>query len=248
MSKHVVFMVNMSEVKKPGRNMPYEYSVRSWKHYCKRHGFEFFVLDQRIYDEGYANANWHKLFVFELLESNGIDYDKVLIVDADTIVHPDAPSIFDECGDGFCAAHNDGSYDWLLRSIENYSKYLFDGFTFPFWQYFNSGVMVVNKNHAQLFRDILEFYNENHEAVKQLQNTFHVGTDQPVINFFVHKTRDDLELLPYEWNMQDLTRREILDTELTFVNYGWVYHFNAIPSNYKLSPNQLTTPVYQWMK
>lgn len=248
MSKNVVFMVNLSEKQKPGRNTPYQYSRNSWKKYCDRHDLNLFVLEQRIHDENYMNANWHKLFVFKLLEANDIDYNKVLIVDSDTIVHPDAPNIFDECGDGICMVHNEGSYDWLLRSMETYSTYLFEGFTFPFYEYCNSGVMVANKKHKDFFNGILDFYDNNHDRIKQIQNTFHVGTDQPVINFFIHRDRDDLQILPYEWNMQDLTRREILDMNLTFTKYGWVYHFNAIPSNFKINPNKLLTPVYQWMR
>ena len=177
MSKNVVFMVNMVESKKPNRNSPYTYSVRSWRQYCKRHGAELFVLSERIQSEDYMNANWHKLYVFALLENSGIEYDKVLIVDGDTIVHPEAPSIFDACGDGFCAAHNDGSYDWLLRSMETYSKFLFDGYMFPFYEYFNSGVMVVNKAHKELFNDILKCYDDNHVKIRQIQDTYHVGTD-----------------------------------------------------------------------
>ena len=245
---NIVFMVNFPDVKKPGRSLPYEYSVKSWKHYCKRHGAHLFVLTDRIYDESFMNANWHKLFVFQLLESNGIPYNKVLIVDGDTIVHPDAPNIFDACGDGFCAVHNDGSYDWLLRSMENYSEELFDGYMFPFYEYFNSGVIVVNERHKDFYDSVIQYYMDNHDRIIHMQDTYHVGTDQPVLNFLVHRDRDDLELLPYEWNMQDLVRREVLDLDLTFTNYGWVYHYNSIPSNYKIDNSQLLTPVHQWMK
>lgn len=241
-------MVNLPESKKPGRNSPYEYSVASWKQYCKRHDLKFLMLDQRIQDEQYMNANWHKIFVFKLLEANEIPYDKILIVDGDTIVHPDAPNIFDVCSDGFCAVHNDGSYDWLLRSMEIYSKFLFDGKTFDFTTYFNSGVIVVNKDHQEMFDAVLKFYEENHAKIREIQDTFHVGTDQPILNFFVHLYRGDLEILPYEWNMQDLTRREVLDLDLSFTRFGWVYHFNAIPADFKLYPGHTSTPVQQWMK
>jgi lipopolysaccharide biosynthesis glycosyltransferase len=246
--KNVVFMVNISESKKPGRTTPYEFSIKSWKHYCKRHNLSFMLLEERIVDETQMNANWHKLYALQLLESSEVEYDKVLIVDGDTIVHPDAPNIFDVCGDGFCAVHNDGSYDWLLRSMEIYSKFLFGGAMFPFWKYFNSGIIVVNKKHRELLNEILDFYHDNQDTIRHLQESYHVGTDQPVINFFVHGNQIDFQMLPYEWNMQDLTRREILGFDMLFTKFGWVYHFNAIPSDYKPDRNSNTTPVYQWMK
>ena len=245
---NVLFMIDLAETKKPDRNVPYQYSINSWKHYCKRHDIQFVILKDRIWGESYMNANWHKLAVFELLNNSGIDYDKVMIVDADTIVHPEAPNIFDLVGDKFYAAHNQGSYDWLLRSMENYSKFMFDDFWFPFYEYFNSGVMVVNRSHAKFFDEVLDFYHDNDERIRGMQDKFHVGTDQPVLNFMVQKKGIEFELLPFEWNMQDLARLEVLDLNLTFTNYGWVYHFNAIPSTYKPYPDQLTTPVYQWMQ
>ncbi len=245
---NIVFIVNIPDQKRPGRNLPYQYSIRSWEQYCRRHGAELFILTERVVDESAMNANWHKIFALKLLEANGIEYDKVLIVDADTIVHPNAPNIFDVCGDGFCAVANEGSYDWLFRSMEAYSKYMFNGFTFPFYQYFNSGVICVNKNHEQFFDMLFTFYTQHNQDIIHMQETFHVGTDQPVLNFMVHLYRDDFQLLPFEWNMQDLWRLEILDTNLTFTNYGWVYHFNAIPGDYKLNSNSNVSPSHQWME
>ena len=79
MSKNIVFIVNLSEDKKPGRDKPYNYSVKSWKYWCDINDCELFVLTNRIYPEDYMNANWHKLFVFQLLDSSGVDYNQVLI-------------------------------------------------------------------------------------------------------------------------------------------------------------------------
>ena len=41
----------------------------------------------------------------------------------------------------------------------------------------------------------------------------------------------DTKLLPYAWNMQDLTRVELLNENLPFLDLGWIYHFNGIPNN-----------------
>ena len=229
---NVVFTVNIKNPENPGRCRPYELSIDSWKVWAEKNNCEVFILDQWVYDKEVMNPNWHKLLVFDLLENSGIDYDQVLIVDSDTFIHPDAPNIFDETDNKFCAVHNDGSYDWVLRSMETYSKFVFEDYMFDWSEYFNSGVMVVNKEHKSLFKDILTFYLTNQELVTGLQKNFGVGTDQPMINFFVHKNNIDLKLLPYKWNMQDLHRKEILNEDMLFTKLGWVYHFNAIPNNY----------------
>ena len=77
MSKNIVFIVNLPEEKKQGRSHPYQYSVESWKKWCNKNNCELFVLKDRIYPEDFMNANWHKLFIFQLLDNSGINYDQV---------------------------------------------------------------------------------------------------------------------------------------------------------------------------
>ena len=231
MSKNIVFIVNLPESKKQGRSQPYQYAVDSWSTWCDNNNCELFVLTERIYPESYMNANWHKLFIFQLLEANGIDYDQILIVDADTIIHPDAPNVFELTDNKFCAVHNFGSYDWVCRSIENYKKHLFPKVDIPLFEYFNSGVIICNKSHKEFYQKIINYYLDNQKNITTLQNTYHVGTDQPILNFFIQKDKIDYKQLGYEWNMQNMQRFEILDNELTFTKIGWIYHFNGIPDD-----------------
>jgi len=231
MNKNIVFIVNLPETKKQGRSQPYQYAIDSWTVWCKKNNCELFVLTERIYPESYMNANWHKLFVFQLLDANDISYDQIMIVDADTIIHPNAPNVFDEADHKFCAVHNFGSYDWICRSIENYKKHLFPNIDVPLFDYFNSGVIICNKQHKNFYEKIIKFYLDNQEKIIILQNTYNVGTDQPVLNFFVQQENIDYKQLGYQWNMQDMQRWEIFDEELTFTKIGWIYHFNGIPDN-----------------
>jgi len=230
--KNIVFIVNLKEGKKQGRNTPYHFSVNSWKQWCSTNNAELFVLEDRIYDEDMMNANWHKIFALDLLESNGIEYDQVLISDADIIIHPDAPSVFEETDHKFCAVRNFGSMDWVCRSVENYSKYLFDDFKISPMDYFNSGIIIINKKHKEFYQKVQTFYLDNHENIRFMQEKFGVGTDQPVLNFFVEMENVEKKLLSYKWNMQDMARVEALTNDLLFTKMGWIYHFNAIPNNH----------------
>jgi hypothetical protein len=89
--------------------------------------------------------------------------------------------------------------------------------------------MVMNKTHKPLFKSILDFYFANQKNILQMQNELGVGTDQPVINFFLNRevTDDGRKLLPYEFNMQDMMRLEVLGEDMLHTKYGWIYHFNA---------------------
>jgi len=142
----------------------------------------------------------------------------------------------------FTGVHCDASYDWVIRSLENYSKYAFDGFMSKFYNYIDCGFMIVNKQHKDFFSKIVSFYHENSERLKQIETTLHVGTDQTPVNILLEKEKVDVKLIPYEFNMVDMNRKEILTPDLLFTKCGWIYQFNCIPNN---KDNQATL---YWMK
>jgi len=238
MAKNIIFIVNISEQLKQGRNDKYDLSINSWKSWADTNDCEVFVLTERVYPENYMNANWHKALALKLLESNGVDYDQVLIVDADTIVHPNCPNFFDETEDKFCAVMNDGCYEWTMRSIKRYGDHMFPGIKISPWEYFNTGFVIVNKSHKEFLDKVIDNYNENIEKYIQAKE-FKVGNDQTPLNFFTKMFDVDVKILPPCYNLQDMFRKNLLHIpghswwkdELVFLNAGWVYHFNAIPQN-----------------
>ena len=117
-----------------------------------------------------------------------------------------------------------------FRSIENYSKYIFDSKMIDWWKYINGGFQIVNENHRNFFQKIISFYFTNQDNLVKLQETFHTGTDQTPLNFLLQLENIDLKLLPYEFNMCDLPRKDILGEDLLFTKVGWIYQFNSIPN------------------
>ena len=232
---NVVFIPNIDLG--DGRANSYYYSIDSWKQWCNKNNCELLVLDELLYPVDYMKITWQRYYLFDILESNHVKYDQILMVDADTIVHPECPNFFEMSEGKLCGAYFDGSWDWVLRSIENYSKYAFENYMMPWWKYFDCGFVLVNKNHKQFFNDIVSYYFTNQDTLIQLQETFHTGTDQTPVNMLTHKHNIDLKLLPYEFNMSDMARKEILGDDLLFTKIGWIYQYNAIPNN---KDNQLT--------
>ena len=249
MKKNIVFIV---DVKLPGkqqevgrwaetRSDPYKFCIDSWKHWCKKNDCELFILNDLILPHEEMPISWQRYYIFDLLEANNIEYDQILYVDADTIVHPDCPNVFETSERKFCFVHNEGRYDWILRSIENYSKHFFDGYMIPWYYYFDSGMLIFNETHKEFFKMIIDFFHTNRENLLNAEKTWHAGTDQTPVNFLVHLNNIDYKVLPYEYNMVDMCRKEILNDELTMTKIGWIYHFNCIPNN---KDDQLT---YHWM-
>jgi len=86
----------------------------------------------------------------------------------------------------------------------------------------------LTKNTKILFKGLQEFYQTNRDKLIWMQNTYCVGNDQPVFNFFVNQyIPADYKVLGYEWNMQDMMRFEVLGDDMLHTRYGYVSHYNA---------------------
>jgi len=143
----------------------------------------------------------------------------------------------------FTVVEFDGSWDWVLRSQESYSKYVFTGYKLKeWWKYFDSGFWIVNKSHKPFAKKMTDFYHANSELLIEMQDKFLTGTEQTPLNFMLDIENVDMTHLPYEFNMNDMNRKEILSEDLLFTKVGWVYQFNCIPNN---KENKLTE---YWMK
>lgn len=209
------------------RTHSYGYSIDAWKKWAEQFDdVEVLTLTEPI--DGLSKPHYSRYFIPEIMEMNELEYDKLLIVDADTIPHPKMPNIFELAGDDFCAVFNDGDMDWVIRSYENW-KEEFKFEPFSIWEYFNSGVMVINKKHAPIFKYLTDFFRNNEKTCLSLYQKYGVGNDQPLINFIVRKFTD-IKLLPYQFNMTDMIRKNIL-YNLEYLEIKGLYHFNAIPNN-----------------
>jgi len=232
--KNIIFQVNIQG----NRHRPeFDLSTKSWKKWADKNNCEIFVLDQFIQDEQYMKPNWQKWYIFDLLEQNNIDYDQILVVDADTIVHPDCPNFFEETNHEFCVVRNDGCYEWVLRSIREYKDFLFKDLDVDCWDYFNSGFVILNKKHKPFIKEVLKWYDENVQNINWAEENIKASTEQTPLNFLVKKHNVKVKYLSEKYNLQDMFKKNLLwiknyswwEDKLLFINAGWVYHFNAIP-------------------
>ena len=74
------------------------------------------------------------------------------------------------------------------------------------------------------------------KAINEIQNTFHVGTCQAVIQYFIKQQKIDLKLLPYEFNMSCMLKKEILGDDMLHTKLGHVSHYNGLPEKEKSVP------------
>jgi len=234
--KNIIFQVNI----KGKRHRPeFDLSTQSWKKWADKNDCEVLILDQFIRDENEMKANWQKWYIFDLLEANDIEYDQILVVDADTIVHPDCPNFFKETEHKFCVVRNDGCFEWVLRSVSKYKDFLFKDLDVDCWEYFNSGFVILNKKHKPFIKEVLKWYDSNVENINWAEENIKASTEQTPLNFLVKKHNVDMKLMSERYNLQDMFRKNLLhipnhswwEDKLAFLEAGWIYHFNAIPQN-----------------
>jgi hypothetical protein len=236
---NIVFIPNISLGN--DRNTPYHYSIKSWQKWSEQYDdIKVIEWTEPIMDPKEFKITLQRYWVHNILQHNNIEYDQVLVVDADTIIHPNCPDFFKETKNKFGVTNNNGCYEWVTRSIKQWGDNLFpnEPKVKP-WKYFNGGFQITNKDHIPFYDKVQKYYTENINVINKLSEQIKAGTDQTIINYLTQQYSIDTEYLPEAYNLQDLFRKNLLhipghswfSDELRFLEAGWVYHFNAIPQN-----------------
>lgn len=230
---NLVYIVNL------GDNKYSKYCIDSWKIWASKYDVNVVVMDVDLNPS--IEPHWMKVFAMSILDNSEIEFDKLAIVDNDTIVNPSCPNFFNEVGSnqiGVCL--DDTNYDWIIRSIEAYhTKHFHDMDTISPFNYFNSGFMVLDKSHKDLYTDISNYVVEHYDDLNYIQKTYGVGRDQTVLNFLIQRfiktkyTFLDLKFMDVKYNVQGLVSKKLLDKNI-ISEYSYVTHFNAMDRDYRV--------------
>tara|TARA_Y100000034_G_scaffold44713_1_gene54959 strand:- start:862 stop:1629 length:768 start_codon:yes stop_codon:yes gene_type:complete len=221
-----------------GRSNKYNYCINSWKYWCNKNDCELLIWEDLLLPVENMPIVWQRYYVFNILVANEIKYDQVLLVDSDTIIHPNCPNFFDKTDGKYTAVINDGCYEWVNRSISQWGPKFFNKSRFPTWKYVNGGFQIFNKNHKDYLEYLLNWYEKNVDSILQVIGKFNSG-DQTCINFLREEYNLEMTILPSCYNLQDISRKNLMylhpqhwwTDELHYLKNGWIYHFNAIPQN-----------------
>ena len=249
--KNVVFIPNIDLGN--GRATPYHYSVKSWQTWCDKHDCELVEWTEPIMDHNNFPIIYQREWVFDILEHNEVDYDQVLIIDADTIVHPDCPNFFERTNHEYTAVVNNGCFEWVTRSINAWGHFMFPDMEKPkVWEYFNTGFIIANKEHKPLENVERLFEIRNNEKYDGLPIP---GVGQTCVNFLVKQHDIKMTYLPERFNLTDLFRKNMLHIpshngwskdELIYKDTGYIFHFNAIPKNERHAEYWMERTYKEW--
>ena len=185
----------------------------TWNHYCRRHGLEL-IHDKTKHDVSGYGA-WHPWFSHRLrLDS---EWDRLLLIDVDTIVRWDAPNIFDIVNEDSWGVTRDvcdsgQAYDYYeqwsaFRTIADV----------PIATYFNSGfICLTRKQYTQIVNHITPYYwywKHHRDHISHYEQT--------PINLLANKMfRSDMQWLDSSWN-------NIISTGVDLEANVW--HFAGLP-------------------
>jgi hypothetical protein len=116
--------------------------------YADKCGADLLVLENL--PDHLPSPHWAKFSIHELLKKQ---YDRIAFIDADILIRPDSPNIFDVVPEDQFGIFNEGLF--TPRSVCLYEVQKAYGIALPKWNgkdYFNTGVMVVSREHRHIFK------------------------------------------------------------------------------------------------
>ena len=207
----------------------YDLTKQAWQKYCDKNNIDFVLITEKL--PGVKHAKWNKHYVFDYL---GDKYEKIGMVDFDTMPHWNCPNPFDLYTDEFCGVVDNSSLYWLDNSLTAYKS------SFPelnidinISEYINSGVLFFTRNHKYIFDQVKDFYLHNQNAIDNwsVPNT---GRDQTVLNLILKKNTVTKKYLPHSWNTFAMIKKgyffhndKLNDPTPFFIKYGNIWHFTG---------------------
>lgn len=169
------------------------------KNYAEKCDADFIQLTHGVIN--YANIYFEKFFFVDLLHR----YDRVLYMDADVIITPNAKNIFNEYPDvNKFYAYNENDYTKDMDRDYIINPLLEDVTDWGFGEngkrtYFNAGIFLVSKPQQSVF---LNFKN-----VPNLPGIFEFG-DQTYLNYLVNKNKIPYKSINHSFNRMHLGKKD----------------------------------------
>jgi hypothetical protein len=201
---NIVVMPNFKEYSTKEDTIGIKNSKLLWEVWCKKYGHDFLVLEEPVCSYEAVCPQMQKMWVMDILEENGIDFDQILEVDHDTYPTPSCPDVFKLSGNEFSAALDNGFGPQLNRLMILFRDNWFKNDKFVTWDtYFNSGFIIYNKNHKELFKKTQEWYFKYRKEFAVVNKADDLN-DQTILNFVLADMGYKLNILPRSYNVLDL--------------------------------------------
>lgn len=234
MSKNLIYIVAIEDPNsKVSVNDFFQYAKPTWEHYCKKYDIDLKIATNSGFSaESGMKPIWNKELIREPRFSQ---YEKIGIVDSDTMIRWDAPNIFELFTENdFCGVNDLCDLDWLTKSI-NDRQFLFPNVKIDIFKYLNAGVLFFGgKYREEVFGNLLDLYIFRRHVIDAIQGG---GKEQTLLNFILQEKNIPITLLNPEWNLLSIHRKNMftnnwqlnIDVTPHFIKNAYIWHFTGFP-------------------
>jgi lipopolysaccharide biosynthesis glycosyltransferase len=172
--------------------------------YSSRTFSDFICIDTNVYGKS-LNNKFEKLQILHLLNN----YDRIIYVDADVIIMPDCPNLFDlvpesHIGAFIVSRHSDFhnfSNHFLQEKISKIDNWRREERNTDIYESFNSGVLVISNIHTN-------YFTKNFDIAKKfcglkipnIKNQWINTGDQFFFNYITQKENISIHDIGYQFN------------------------------------------------
>ena len=208
----------------------YDITKQAWQKYCDKYKIDFIFIDK--IKENILHPKWNKHCVFDYI---GDKYEKIGMVDFDTLPNWNSPNFFELYNNEFCGVIDNESLNWLTNSVNAYKQNFSElNVDIKLCEYINSGVLFFTKSHKIIFDEMLKIYLNNKEKFDNW-NVPNTGRDQTVLNLVLKKLNIEKKYLDFRFNTMRLIKNDWLnhnwqlneDKTPFFIKYSYIWHFTG---------------------
>jgi hypothetical protein len=161
------------------------YCLPTIEHYAKKTNSDLVVMDNSNMLAEYPNNHFLLYECYKHFVNS--DYDRMLFLDVDILINPDAPNVFEEFPEGMWLR-----YGWNWQTVANYARMAFNEDVSRYSdRYYSCGFAVVGKPEAQ---KLVNLFGTKPWVIGPW------GGNQGQFNYFLSQTDIDVNVLPIRWH------------------------------------------------
>lgn len=218
MSKNIIFIPAYN-----GFDTQWPEGIESWKYYCNKWDIQLIIAnEEKNYEfEPWGNGCFEPWYDERLVE---LDYDKVILIDSDTMVRWDAPNIF-EVGNDYemCVVADAGGANTGQYHLNQWSE-LNPNIKTPADKYFNTGFVFLTKEKYLQIKEQMPKYHEFWSSFYKVGPTGPNACEQTPVNIISYDLfPSEIHHLGYEWNNMVMSKYD----DGSFINDSYIWHFTG---------------------
>jgi len=212
-----------------------KWAIKSWEYWCSQNNADIFVFDNSNIDTDEMMPTWQRWLCYDFIEQQDwiTEYNRVMLVDADTMIKWNCPNPFDAADGKYAGVKDDLGLGWTYHSILGYQKW-FPNVKLDWERYINNGIVVLPEDKElgkEFCKTIVNFYNRHKEDLRWMEKNDYRGTDQTPVNYIADNYPKTF--LSKKYNLNLLGVRKILDNDM-YLELGWVWHFNGTETSERI--------------